>query len=63
MMEKQNREHLPEVSMDDIAAAKEALDAALDQYLAAEEELLQDYQEELEEIEKPLDFEDPFIPL
>ncbi|MFS8652081.1 MAG: hypothetical protein FWJ66_09235 [Caldibacillus sp.] len=54
---------LPEITEEDIKIANEALDKALENYLEAEEELLQEYQEELTQIEEQIDFQDPFIPL
>lgn len=54
---------LPEITEEDIKIANEALDKALENYLEAEEELLQKYQEELTQIEEQIGFENPFIPL
>lgn len=54
---------LPEITEEDIKMVNEALDKALENYLEAEEELLQKYQEELTQIEEQIGFENPFIPL
>jgi len=54
---------LPEITEEDIKMANEALDKALENYLEAEEELLQEYQEELTQIEEQIGFQNPFIPL
>lgn len=54
---------LPEITEEDIKMANEALDKALENYLEAEEELLQKYQEELTQIEEQIGFQNPFIPL
>jgi len=54
---------LPEITEEDIKIANEALDKALENYLEAEEELLQKYQEELTQIEEQIGFQNPFIPL
>lgn len=54
---------LPEITEEDIKMVNEALDKALENYLEAEEELLQKYQEELAQIEEQIGFQNPFIPL
>lgn len=54
---------LPEITEEDIKMVNEALDKALENYLEAEEELLQKYQEELTQIEEQIGFQNPFIPL
>lgn len=54
---------LPEITEEDIKMVNEALDKALENYLEAEEELLQKYQEELTQIEEQFGFQNPFIPL
>lgn len=54
---------LPEITEEDIKMVNEALDKALENYLEAEEELLQEYQEELTQIEEQIGFQNPFIPL
>lgn len=54
---------LPEITEEDIKMANEALNKALENYLEAEEELLQEYQEELTQVEEQIGFQNPFIPL
>lgn len=47
-----NRENLPEGTMADIEEVKQEIETAFGNSLLAEEELLQEYQEELTEIDE-----------